>query len=235
MLTGSSGPVTLTFAPHCSPTRRDDSRQRAAGVLRRHSPTGVWSPGFTIDGSAISGASGHCRVGWCVPCIAVRWASVGWVQSPSTRVASTITAVRRVVVNADSRVGGRVVEHSGKRQLFGVYTRSRLSTRSNACYYGADLVALPGRRDGRNPRRRTEQHWMHGFHHLAKVRVAGSNPVVRSKQSPAQPGCAPRLFSCPTTFIARLSRGPDAPTDAPTGANPARASAMAWSRSSVAC
>jgi len=23
---------------------------------------------------------------------------------------------------------------------------------------------------------------MHGFHHLAKVRVAGSNPVVRSKE-----------------------------------------------------
>src|SRR5208283_3214625 len=59
---------------------------------------------------------------------------------------------------------------------------SGLSTRSNACYYGADLAALPGRRDGRGPRRRTEQHWMHGFHHLAKVRVAGSNPVVRSRK-----------------------------------------------------
>jgi len=59
-----------------------------------------------------------------------------------------------------------------------------LSTRSNACYYGADLAALPGRRSGRSPRRRTEQHWMHGFQHLAKVRVAGSNPVVRSKESP---------------------------------------------------
>jgi len=43
------------------------------------------------------------------------------------------------------------------------------STRNNACYYGADLAALPGRRDGRSPRRRTEQHWMHGFQHLAKV------------------------------------------------------------------
>ena len=64
---------------------------------------------------------------------------------------------------------------------------------------------------------------MHGFQHLAKVRVAGSNPVVSSKQSPVQPGCAPRLFSCQPTFIARLSRGPDAPTFA----NPARASAMA--------
>ena len=49
---------------------------------------------------------------------------------------------------------------------------------------GADLAALPGQRDGRRPRRRTEQHWMHGFQHLAKVRVAGSNPVVRSKESP---------------------------------------------------
>src|ERR1039458_2807893 len=96
--------------------------------------------------------------------------------------------------------------------LVGLRVGPRLSARSNACYYGADLAALPGRRDGRGPRRRTEQHWMHGFQHLAKVRVAGSNPVVRSKQSPAQPGCAPRLFSCPTTFIARLSRDPDAPS-----------------------
>jgi len=58
---------------------------------------------------------------------------------------------------------------------------TRLSTRSSACYYGADLAALSGRRDGRSPRRWTEQHWMHGFQHLAKVRVAGSNPVVRSR------------------------------------------------------
>jgi hypothetical protein len=28
----------------------------------------------------------------------------------------------------------------------------------------------------------------------------------RSKQSPVQPGFAPRLFSCPPTFIGRLSR-----------------------------
>jgi hypothetical protein len=27
---------------------------------------------------------------------------------------------------------------------------------------------------------------MHGFQHLAKVRVAGSNPVVRSKESPVE-------------------------------------------------
>ena len=58
---------------------------------------------------------------------------------------------------------------------------SHLPPRSNACYYGADLTAFPGQRDGRGPRRRTEQHWMHGFQHPAKVRVAGSNPVVRSK------------------------------------------------------
>ena len=58
---------------------------------------------------------------------------------------------------------------------------SHLPPRSNACYYEADLTAFPGQREGRGPRRRTEQHWMHGFQHLAKVRVAGSNPVVRSK------------------------------------------------------
>jgi len=29
-------------------------------------------------------------------------------------------------------------------------------TGSNACYYGADLAARPGRQDGRSPRRRTE-------------------------------------------------------------------------------
>ena len=109
--------------------------------------------------------------------------------------------------------GGRVAKCSANRLwLLGVYLARSKSARSNACYYGADLAALPGRRDGRSPRRRTEQHWMHGFQHLAKVRVAGSNPVVRSKQSPVQPGCAPRLFSCQPTFIARLSRGPDAPT-----------------------
>ena len=56
-----------------------------------------------------------------------------------------------------------------------------VSTRSNACYYGADLAALPARRNGLSPRRRTEQLWMHGFQHVAKVRGAGSNPVVRSK------------------------------------------------------
>ncbi len=37
------------------------------------------------------------------------------------------------------------------------------------------------------PARRTEQHWMDGFQHLAKVRVAGSNPVVRSKRNLKDP------------------------------------------------
>ena len=49
---------------------------------------------------------------------------------------------------------------------------------------------------------------MHGFHHLCQGEGRGLNPVVRSKQSPGQPGCAPRLFSCPTTFIAGLFAWP---------------------------
>jgi len=43
---------------------------------------------------------------------------------------------------------------------------------------------------------------------FAKVRVAGSNPVVRSKESAVQPRFAPRLFLRPLSFIARLWCGP---------------------------
>ena len=92
--------------------------------------------------------------------------------------------------HASSRAGDRGgVRRAARLRLLSVVGRcgsTRLSPRGNACYCGADLRALPGRRDGRGPGRRTEQHRTDGFQHLAKMRVAGSNPVVRSRRNGAR-------------------------------------------------
>ena len=46
----------------------------------------------------------------------------------------------------------------------------------------ARFGGLGGRTDGRQPAQRTPAVYPDEFHNFAKVRVAGSNPVVRSKQ-----------------------------------------------------
>ena len=47
---------------------------------------------------------------------------------------------------------------------------------------------------------------MHGFHHLAKVRVAGSNPVVRSKWSSQVAGGRVHKIAVNTAFLCLLCR-----------------------------
>ena len=103
---------------------------------------------------------------------------------------SSFTSTSRLVMPSEGAQSGRAGE----------------SVSSRALYDGPDDAGRAGLWSGPAPAQRTYPDGLDGFCNLAKVRVAGSSPVVRSSESAGQPGCAPRLFCFLGARIARVHR-----------------------------